>query len=86
MLSRPVQAVKLLAEFWSCSPEDYDTQYATDAKSVRQAGDVVVQLAERLPKVRDDVWHWWWGTLWQPMVPADLARAAPTTVGIRGAL
>lgn len=46
-----LQAVKLLAEFWSSSPEDYDSQYATNAKSVRQAGDVVVALAELLPKV-----------------------------------
>lgn len=46
------QAVKLLAEFWSNSPEDYDSQYATDAKSVRQAGEVVSLLAELLPKVR----------------------------------
>lgn len=46
------QAVKLLAEFWSCSPEDYDSQYAANSKSVRQAGEVVALLAELLPKVR----------------------------------
>lgn len=44
--------MKLLDEFWSCSPEDYDNQYATNSKSVRQAGEVVVLLAELLPKVR----------------------------------
>lgn len=47
----PSQAVKLLAEFWSCSPEDYDSQYAANSKSVRQAGEVVALLAELLPKV-----------------------------------
>jgi hypothetical protein len=47
----PAQAVKLLAEFWSCSPEDYDSQYAANSKSVRQAGEVVALLAELLPKV-----------------------------------
>lgn len=47
--------MKLLAEFWSCSPEDYDTQYASNAKSVRQAGEVVTLLAELLPKVC--AWH-----------------------------
>lgn len=47
-----LQAVKLLAEFWSCSPEDYDSQYASNSKSVRQAGEVVALLAELLPKVR----------------------------------
>jgi hypothetical protein len=46
------QAVMLLAEFWSCSPEDYDSQYANNPKSVRQAGEVVALLAELLPKVR----------------------------------
>lgn len=46
------QAVMLLAEFWSCSPEDYDTQYANNPKSVRQAGEVVALLADLLPKVR----------------------------------
>jgi hypothetical protein len=45
------QAAKLLGEFWSCSPEDYDSQYANNSKSVRQAGEVVALLAELLPKV-----------------------------------
>lgn len=44
--------MKLLGDFWSCSPEDYDNQYVTNSKSVRQAGEVVVLLAELLPKVR----------------------------------
>jgi len=54
------QAVKLLAEFWSNSPEDYDSQYATDAKSVRQAGEVVSLLADLLPKVRVFVFEGVW--------------------------
>jgi hypothetical protein len=45
------QAVKLLAEFWAVAPEDYDAQYGANAVSVRLAGDVVVLLAELLPKV-----------------------------------
>jgi hypothetical protein len=49
----------LLAEFWSCSPEDYDSQYANNPKSVRQAGEVVALLADLLPKVRAAVPGQW---------------------------
>eukprot|EP00775_Hariotina_reticulata_P007726 gene7726-7925_t len=43
--------VMLLAEFCRTSPEAYDVQYTTNQVSVRLAGDVVLLLAEQLPKV-----------------------------------
>lgn len=46
-----LQAVLLLSEYSAQSPEDYDAQYGTNQISVRLAGDLVVALAELMPRV-----------------------------------